>query len=64
MRMIDGHIESYATYLETLSESLPECHSALRVETEALLVATQSVLDSLERYRRVVDALNIGQHRH
>ncbi|MCA7889918.1 hypothetical protein E2P84_37600 [Burkholderia cepacia] len=62
--MIDAHIKSYATYLETLSESLPECHSALRVETEALMVAAQGVLNSLERCRRVVDALNIGQHCH
>ncbi|MGF6604750.1 hypothetical protein P3T23_009506 [Paraburkholderia sp. GAS448] len=64
MRLIDGHIESYTDYMKTLNESLQECHPGMQAETQALMVATQGVLDSLQKYRRVVDGLRVAQHFH
>lgn len=64
MRLIDGHIESYTAYMKTLNESLQDGHPAMQAETQALMVATQGVLDSLQKYRRVVDGLRVAQHCH
>ncbi|MBB5546518.1 hypothetical protein [Paraburkholderia fungorum] len=62
--MIDGQIESYTAYMRALNESLKDSHPAMQAETQALMVATQGVLDSLQKYRRVVDGLRIAQHCH
>jgi hypothetical protein len=64
MRLIDGHIASYTAYMKTLNESLKDGHPAMQAETQALMMATQGVLDSLQRYRRVVDGLRVAQQRH
>jgi hypothetical protein len=64
MRLIDGHIETYSVYMKTLDDSLKNGHPAMQAETRALMMATHGVLESLQKYRRLIDGLQLAQNCH